>query len=47
MAKFDLLLPQDKVNYCSNFDFEVYEENLGISYCLNFMDLESVVVGAR
>ena len=30
MTKFDMLLPQDKVNYCSKTDFEVHKENLGI-----------------
>ena len=42
MAKFDMLLPQDKVNYCSNTDFEVYEEDLGISFNSNFMDSQSI-----
>ena len=41
MAKFDMLLPQDKVNYCSNTDFEVYEEDLGVSFSSNFMDKQS------
>ena len=27
-------MPQDKVNYCSNTDFEVYEEDLRITVVL-------------